>query len=306
MAEIHIVLATYNGAKFIKEQLDSILNNSWKDLTIEVCDDGSTDETLEIVSKYVKTYDNVTLHRNEKNLGYVMNFMEGIKRSQSPYIMLCDQDDIWHVDKIQKTYNRMRELEKEMSSQVPLLVYSDAMNFDSDTGEELGSFHKSSHLDTEKVDLAHLLMENKCIGCTVMVNGVIRDYLKELSPAIRVHDWWLALICSCFGKIAYLDESTLQYRQHSGNMIGGSGFSTYVGNRLKNMQKQKLAIRATFEQGKAFYQTFSGQLENDAKDVLATFARMDAAGFLRRRLWLVQYGFWKSGIVRNVALFFMI
>ncbi len=306
MAEIHIVLATYNGAKFIEEQLNSILNNSYKEFTIEVCDDGSTDETLELVSKYVKKYENITLHRNEKNLGYVMNFMEGIRRSKSPYIMLCDQDDIWHADKIQKTYERMKQLEQEMSSGVPLLVYSDAMNFDNDTGAELGSFHKSSHLNTENIDPAHLLMENKCIGCTVMVNGAIREYLDTLPNAIRVHDWWLALICSCFGKIAYLDESTLQYRQHSGNMIGGSGFSTYVGNRLKHVKNQKTAIQATFEQGKAFYELFSGCMEMDTKEVFATFAKMGTVGFLRRRAWLLRYGFWKSGFVRNVALFFLI
>ncbi len=306
MAEIHIVLATYNGAKFIKEQLDSILKNNWTDFTIEVCDDGSSDETLDIVKEYVEKYENITLHQNEENLGYVMNFMEGIRRSTSPYVMLCDQDDIWHEDKIQKTYQRMREMEKEMSSQVPLLVYSDAMNFDSETGEELGLFHKSSHLDTGKVDLAHLLMENKCIGCTVMVNGAIREYLKQLPQEIRVHDWWLALICSCFGKIAYLDESTLQYRQHSGNMIGGSGFSTYVGNRMKNLNKQNQSIQATFAQGKAFYEVFSADMPKEEKAIAEIFATMAEQGSIRRKCRLIRYGFWKSGIVRNVALFFMI
>ncbi len=306
MAEVHIVLATYNGEKFIREQLDSLLDNNWEDMTIEVCDDGSTDGTVDIVNEYVEKYEGITLHRNEKNLGYVMNFMEGIKRSTSPYIMLCDQDDIWHSDKIQKTYERMKRLEGQVEGKMPLLVYSDAMNFDSDTGEELGLFHKSSHLDTRKVDPAHLFMENKCIGCTVMVNGAIREYLKELPGEIRVHDWWLAMICSCFGKITYINESTLQYRQHSGNMIGGSGFSTYVGNRLKNIQKQRQAIWDTFAQGKAFCDVFSSGLTGENREIATRFAAMAESNFLRRKWWLVRYGFWKSGLVRNIALFLLI
>lgn len=306
MAKIHIVLATYNGAAYLRQQLDSILQNDWKDFTIEVCDDGSTDDTIRIVQEYAEKYANIALHQNEKNLGYVMNFMEGIRRSTAPYIMLCDQDDIWHRDKIRKTYDKMKELEQEISPEVPLLVYSDAMNFDSETGEEQGSFHQNSHLNTKHVDPAHLLMENKCIGCTVMVNGTIRRYLKELPAEIRVHDWWLALICSHFGKIAYLDERTLQYRQHSGNMIGGSGFSEYVKNRIRNIKKQREVIRATFLQGKAFYDVFSGELQGEKKEIAERFASMGDGSIIRRKCWLIRYGYWKSGMLRNLALLLLV
>lgn len=303
---IHIVLATYNGEKYIRKQLDSLLENTYRDIYVEVCDDGSTDGTLEIVREYVEKYDCIGLHENESNLGYVMNFMEGIRRSRSPYIMLCDQDDIWHGDKIEKTYERMLRLESETGKDVPLMVFTDAMSFDSESGEELGAFHKSNHLDVKKVDTAHLLMENKCIGCTVMLNASIRGYLKELPDEIRVHDWWLALICSHFGKISYLEETTLHYRQHSGNMIGGSGFGHYMRNRLSNLHKQRDAIKKTFAQGKAFYDVFGAELPNGKQEAAAQFARMSGMGFLGRKRNMLRYGFCKSGFVRNVALFLLI
>lgn len=306
MAQIHIVLATYNGEKYIREQLDSLLDNDFKDICIEVCDDGSSDGTVQIVKEYVERYNCITFHQNEKNLGYTMNFLEGIRRSQSPYIMLCDQDDIWHRDKIRKTYERMKQLEKENKDEFPLMVFTDAMNFDSGNGQELGSFHKSSHLDVKKLDTAHLFMENKCIGCTIMINGIVREYLKVLPEEIRVHDWWLALICSHFGKISYIKETTLQYRQHSGNMIGGSSFFDYVKNRISNLHRQREAIRAAFAQGSAFYDIFGAELSEEKREIALQFAEMSRMGIWGRKKAMLRYGFCKSGFIRNVALFLLI
>lgn len=306
MAQIHIVLATYNGEKYIREQLDSLLDNDFKDICIEVCDDGSSDGTVQIVKEYVERYNCITFHQNEKNLGYTMNFLEGIRRSQSPYIMLCDQDDIWHRDKIRKTYERMKQLEKENKDEFPLMVFTDAMNFDSGNGQELGSFHKSSHLDVKKLDTAHLFMENKCIGCTIMINGIVREYLKVLPEEIRVHDWWLALICSHFGKISYIQETTLQYRQHSGNMIGGSSFFDYAKNRISNLHRQREAICAAFAQGRAFYDIFGTELAEEKREIALQFAQMSRMGIWRRKKAMLRYGFCKSGFIRNVALFLLI
>ena len=98
-SRIHIVLAAYNGAPYLREQLDSILANGRDDITIEICDGGATDGTVQIAREYEEKYDYIRVHENEKNLGYVKNFIEGVKRSQSPYIMLCDQDDIWDPDR---------------------------------------------------------------------------------------------------------------------------------------------------------------------------------------------------------------
>ncbi len=306
MAQIHIVLATYNGEKYIREQLDSILENSWNDFSVEVCDDGSTDETLRIVREYCARDNRVTCHENTVNLGYTKNFLEGIRRSESPYIMLCDQDDIWHRDKIERTFCELQKLEKVQGKEKPLMVFTDAMNYDSETGRELGSFHKTSRLDVKKLDTAHLFMENKCIGCTVMINAAVLSYLQEMPEEIRVHDWWLALICSHFGKIMYLDEMTLHYRQHSGNMIGGSSFVSYMKNRISGLREQRKAIRQTFAQGRAFYEVFGTELPKREQGIAAAFAAMESTGAWRRKYNMLRYGFCKSGLIRNAALLLLI
>lgn len=305
MASVHIVLATYNGGKYLEEQLDSLLSQTYPDFRIEICDDGSTDNTIAIVQEYKKKDSRIFLHRNEENLGYVKNFMHGIRRSDSPYIMLCDQDDIWNPDKIEITLAAMQEAEKE-NPDVPILVFTDAMNYDSDSRKETGRFHINSHLDTKRVDTAHLFMENKCIGCTVMLNRQILPYLTEIPEGIRVHDWWLALICSHFGNVVYLDKPTLLYRQHSGNMIGGSSFLDYVKGRLSGISKQKEALQETYRQGEAFLDLYRDRMSSVQLEIAEHFAHMGQTGWFSRRKNMIRYGFTKSGFMRNAGLFFLI
>lgn len=298
---VHIVLATYNGERFLREQLDSLVCQSHENITIEVCDDGSQDGTLAIVGEYCEKDTRISLHVNEENEGYVRNFLKGIKRSVAPYIMLCDQDDIWHKNKVEKTLAKMKQVEKS-GKDIPILVYSDAMNFDSDTGKELGYFHKNSHLNTKKVDTPHLFMENKCIGCTTMVNRKMQSYLEELPEEIRVHDWWLALISSHFGKIEYLAEPTLLYRQHSGNMIGGDTYGNYVKERLSKVEKQRYVLQQTYRQGAAFLECFREQMSKEQIQIAEQFAQMENAGWFEKRKRMIANGFYKSGLVRNIGL----
>lgn len=301
---VHIVMATYNGEKFIREQLDSLLCQTYSNLSIEICDDGSSDTTIDIVKEYAKKDSRITLHQNESNEGYVKNFLKGIKRSTAPYVMLCDQDDIWNKDKVERTLAKMKQSEKS-NQNVPLLVYSDAMNYDSDTKKELGRFHQSSRLNTKKVDTPHLFMENKCIGCTIMVNGVMRDFLNELPKEIRVHDWWLALIAAHFGKLLYLDEPTLLYRQHSNNMIGGDSYGDYVKERLSKIEKQRLVLQQTYSQGAAFLRCFEDKMSNEQIKIAEKFAGMQTAGWFGRRKTMFLNGFYKSGMIRNIGLFLL-
>ncbi len=305
MALVHIVLATYNGEKFLHEQLDSLLNQTMQDFTIEVCDDGSQDETLDIVKEYQARDSRITLHQNKKNLGYVKNFIHGVKRSESPYIMLCDQDDVWNPDKIEVTLQKMQELEKN-NKNLPLLVFTDAMNYNSDTKEEMGCFHKNSRLDTAKMDAAHLFMENKCIGCTIMLNHEVLPYLQEVPDEIRVHDWWFALICSHFGKIDYVDSPTLLYRQHGGNMIGGDSYSDYVKERMSGVAGQKKVLQDTFLQGEAFFKIFQDKMTENQKKTAEIFATLGKQGWIKRRKNVLKYGFLKSGLIRNAGLLVLI
>ena len=299
---VQIIMATYNGEKYLEEQMDSLLAQTWTDIRVEVCDDGSTDHTCDVIERYAQKDSRISIHRNEENKGYVRNFLEGMQRSEAEYIMFCDQDDIWDQNKIEVTLGAMEQAERG-SADIPILVFTDAINFDSDTGQ--GRSHEKSHLNIKKVDTAHLFMENKVIGCTVMVNRAVLPYLTEIPQEIRVHDWWLALICSHFGQIVYVDRPTLRYRQHSGNMIGGSSFGSYVKDRLAGIRDQREALHSSYRQGQAFLSLYSDRMTQEQRETAQKFAALAETGWFMRRWNMMKYGFTKSGMVRNIGLFFL-
>ena len=300
---VDIILAAYNGAAFIKEQLDSLLAQTYTDINIHVYDDVSTDETREIVADYAASHENVFLHKNKKNLGLTLNFLHGVKRSDADFIMLCDQDDIWKPEKVEKTLDVMRKAVAD-DEKTPVLVFTDAEIYDGRTPENR-SFVKESHYNVKKVDLSALLIENKCIGCSVMINRPLADKLTHIPMGIRYHDWWLALIASAFGKVVYLDEMTLLYRQHGGNQVGGRSFGSYVADRLSGITSQKKALADTYMQGELFYAVYGKELSGKSMEVARAFAMMRSSGFIEKRMSTLRYGFTKSGLIRSAGLFLL-
>lgn len=301
MKTIEIVLATYNGEKYLPQQLDSLLGQTRKADRILVFDDCSTDRTCEIIKDYQKTHPEIILHKNKKNLGYTRNFLKGIKNTTADYVMLCDQDDVW---KPEKTENTLLQMEKEESfgKNVPVLVFTDAELY-SGRPMKNGSFHESAHLNTKKIDMCHLLMENKCMGCTVMVNRELLGYLDRIPKGIRFHDWWLALIAAGFGRVGYLDEMTILYRQHDGNEVGGYEFSGYLKDRMSSFAAQKESVRLTYRQGVIFFRVYGDMLPEDKRKKALAFATMHSAPWIVRRIRTIRYGFTKSGFIRNIGLF---
>ena len=300
---VEIVLTTYNGETYIAEQLDSLLSQTYKNLRVLVFDDGSTDGTEAIVKGYVDQHPNIVWHKNERNLGYTMNYLRGLKHTTADYVMLCDQDDIWKPEKVEHTLQKMLENE-DKEKNTPILVFTDAELYGSRIPEGR-SFHKTTRLNTKKVDLNAVLMENKCIGCTVMINRALLEHLEHLPKTARVHDWWLALIAAGFGRIVYLNEMTLFYRQHDHNEIGGTAYTGYVKKRLGAIGAQREVIRETYRQGTAFYRMFMAELPEDKRRVAEVFAEMEHTSFFGRRVRMLRYGFKKSGFIRNVGLFFL-
>lgn len=300
---IEIIVATYNGASYLKEQIESLLCQTVPVTSIMICDDGSVDETVQIIDEYAAKVNNISVRKNPRNLGYTMNFLCAVRRSKADYVMLCDQDDIWKEDKVEKTLSKMREMEEKYADE-PVLVFGDAEIYNGRTSENR-RFFESQHLDTKKVDIGHILMENKCIGCTIMVNRALTGYLEHLPLDIRVHDWWLAMIASGLGRIGYVDEALLLYRQHEENQIGGKSFSGYVKNRLKKIREQKETLRATYRQGEVFYRIFEAEFSPETKKTVYAFATMGHVSWIRRRARMIRYGFFKSGLMRNAGLFLL-
>lgn len=309
MSTVAIVMTTYNGEKYVEEQIKSILSSSYQDFELFIFDDGSTDSTFSILERYKEVYpDKINIIRNEMNYGVTMNFIQALAKMTADYIMFSDQDDFWLPNKIGVSLKRMKHMEAQFSKEYPIAVFTDAQVVDQNLSTIHPSFFGSGHLDPRKTDLPHLLMENKLIGCTVMVNAALRRKLQgnRLPRHARYHDWWIALIAASFGKIGFVEESTLLYRQHGNNVVGDSGFAAYLKDRLSNLQKQREALHALYLQAEDFLSIYGGQLSEDTRSTIRRFSTLSKLGFVKRRIAAVQCGFLKSGLLRNIGLMFIL
>ena len=236
--KIAILLATYNGAKYIREQLDSLFQQSCGDFHLYIRDDGSKDDTLKIVEEYRQKFpDRITvLEDSQKRIGAAKSFMTLLQNVDSDYYMFCDQDDIWLPTKVEKTLARMKEIEgyaqdaaetahaKETAPAVetaPILVATDLKVVDEQLSPIKNSFNADLKIDVFRKHPELICVRHVVTGCTMMFNRAAKEASLPMSPRATMHDEWVAL-CVHFkgGIISILDEATILYRQHTSNTLG--------------------------------------------------------------------------------------
>lgn len=216
---VTILLATYNGERYLEEQIESILQQTCTDWKLIIQDDCSSDGTAVIALKYVKRNpDKIRFVKREFPSGYAKNnFFSMLKLAKSDYVMTCDQDDVWLPTKVQVSMSEMHRLEAEQGCNRPLLVHTDLKVVDYNLSIIAESMFKRQNLDNRRDKLNNLLVQNIVTGCTTMVNRALLDMVYETPKEAVMHDRWFALIACAFGKIGFVDQSTVLYRQHGSN-----------------------------------------------------------------------------------------
>ena len=252
MEKVDILLATYNGEKYIREQIDSILNQTYKEFRLLISDDGSTDGTRDILNEYKAKDDRIEIFMQEENLGVVKNFEFLLKKVEAKYYMFSDQDDIWKDEKIEKSLNKIEEGFD--------LVYSDLEVVDENLNVTYESYWKLKGI-YKKIkkynNFESLYLNNFITGCTVISKKELIDSFMPLPNISKfvLHDYWISLIISQNGKIAYIEEPLIKYRQHKNNKVGSKKKS----DELKSIDE----IRSLFIQVKKEH--FKVFIENEDK-----------------------------------------
>lgn len=298
---IDILLASYNGEKYIAEQIDSILSQTYEDWFLYIKDDCSTDNTVNIIRGYEKRYkDKIKVILSDKPSGSAKNnFFSMLQYSKSDYIMTCDQDDVWFPGKIEITYNKMKQAENR-DKDIPILVHTDLSVVDENLNTLCDSLFKMQNLDSNRDKLNHLLVQNIVTGCTVMVNRSLLDYIEKLPTHAIMHDWWMALVASALGKIIFVGEQTVLYRQHDDNDVGAKQVNSanYILKRLSDINNVKKSIKDTYLQAGDVLNHLGNYLDENTYIIVKLYSQMTKLNKFKKIQMLIKYKLLKNSKVR--------
>ena len=253
MKKVQILLSTYNGGKYLKEQLDSILNQDYSNVTILIRDDGSTDDTVKILEKYANEYSQLSFYCGI-NIGVIGSFFDLIKNADmsAHYYSLSDQDDIWKPSKISRAVDILNTISQEIQDKA-LLYCGRTTLVNSNLDPIKTTIKKNSVLPS----FGNALVENICTGCTSVFNKELLLLVQNHIPNFTImHDWWIYLTASSFGEVYYDNESYILYRQHVDNVIGTR--ATYFEEfkaRIKNYKSNRGMISRQVAEFDSIYQS---------------------------------------------------
>lgn len=285
---VSVLLASYNGEKYIREQLDSILGQTFSDLSIVISDDLSTDGTPSIIREYEEQYPGrVRCLKNRERSGSAQNnFFRLLTSVSDEYVMLCDQDDVWLPDKAEVTLREMKRLEAAWGAEVPLLVHGDLSVTD-----KTGNILHNSMAEYQKIAVhdnrfSHYLVENNITGNTVMINRAFLRFFAEIPKECVMHDWWLGLLASCFGRISYIDRPLVLYRQHGENQMGSKSGKEQYAERILNQDRIRENYRKMFVQAQMFLKLYGNEMSREQREVLEHFTGLPGKKTERKRFIL--------------------
>jgi len=226
---VSILMATHNGAPFVREQIESIRAQTFSDWTLFIRDDASTDKTATIISEAASTDARIVIITDGRGrLGVTGSFSAlatyALTQQAGP-VLFADQDDVWFPTKVEHTLATLQNAEAARRPNTPVMVHSDLV-----VADRLGQrrhqsfmrFQRIRHEDTHA--LRTLLVQNFVTGCTVMVNRPLLELATPIPGAAVMHDWWMALCAAACGTIAFLPEPTMAYRRHEANAVSVRGF----------------------------------------------------------------------------------
>ncbi|HGI9104283.1 TPA: glycosyltransferase family 2 protein [Streptococcus agalactiae] len=304
--KVNILMATYNGGKFLAQQIESIQKQTFKEWNLLIRDDGSSDKTCDIIRNFTAKDSRIRfINENEHhNLGVIKSFFTLVNYEVADFYFFSDQDDVWLPEKLSVSL----EAAKHKASDVPLLVYTDLkvvnqeLNILQDSMIRAQSHHANTTLLPE-------LTENTVTGGTMMINHALAE--KWFTPNdILMHDWFLALLAASLGEIIYLDLPTQLYRQHDNNVLG----ARTMDKRFKILREGPKSIFTRYwklihdsqKQASLIVDKYGDIMTVTDLELIKCFIKIDKQPFMTRLRWLWKYGYSKNQFKHQVVFKWLI
>lgn len=289
--KVAVIMSTYNGEKFVSEQLDSILNQTYSNIEIVVRDDGSKDNTVNIIKEYQKKYNNIKLYEGE-NIGFIKSFFELLKLTESDYYAYADQDDVWLENKIELAVNLLNNLDESK----PNMAFGNSDYYD----ENMKFISKGPK--NKKFSFLTALFSCVTQGMTMTVNKKTRDMIIENMPkSCFFHDWWTYLLCVSMGNVAYSNETVVKYRRRKENATSeGQGYLRLLIWRIKNLLF-KDGMQDIKQQMINFKDYYYYELSDENKKIIDLFSNEDYS-FLNALKKVFYKGRIRTNIIDDIMI----
>lgn len=254
-----VIMSTFQGERYVREQMLSVLSQLPARGTVLVRDDGSTDRTVDEIAALADP--RITIIAGQ-NLGFGQSFLTllSLVPKDVDMVMLADQDDVWLPDKLQRAWGRLNQLGSEPG------LYGSAQTF---VDQNLHPLGRTPPLPRSP-SMANALTENIIVGCTAAINRAALLLLQRagVPASVRFHDWWIYLVVSAFGVVVYDEEPTLLYRQHGANVIG-----RHPGLVTRSQRAWKVIVRddwisSLLSQIHAFFDHYGDMISHDGKKLI--------------------------------------
>lgn len=281
--KIDILMATYNGSKYLEAQIFSILSQTYRNWNLIIHDDGSNDDTIEIIKKISKIDSRINLiEDNIKCGGAGLNFMHTLKFSTADYIMFCDQDDIWFDNKIELQLETI----KRKNPEVPQVVYSNSYVWIPNDGIK----GLSTLTFPENVN-QFLFLNSGMQGCSAMFNRKMSNLLISYKGKISMHDHILHLSGMCLGEIEYMPNVLMLYRNHDKNVTGATSISSTDIKQILYNNYFPVVDKKHYETVEDFYQGFKIELKKRDKKDIESYLKMRNYNLFRKLYYVIKSDF---------------
>lgn len=313
LPKVEIVLPTYNGKKYLREQLESIINQSYSNFLITIRDDCSTDGTIEIIQDYQNTYsERIRIIENGNiRLGVNGSFSNLLENTKSDYIFLSDQDDYWVKEKIQRQMELIQRMEIELGRDYPILVHSDLHLVNEKLEILYPSVLEYIGRNPKKRKLNHLLVTNIVAGCSILINRKLLEIAVPFPTGILAHDGWLTLLASAVGNIGFIKDPLVDYRQHESNKAGatkGASMNNPISLfwKIKKFMHNNDRLNKRIIQAKVLKNSTQLLLTDDQNNIIDAFINLENQNFINQRITMLKHGFLKHKPIQIFSQLFQI